>query len=114
MIDVAEDDGTVSRKRSLTGFWRRTVEVDRYASVSDALADLFRGLTTDPAKWTQFTSVHRSGIAVCDPPPGSTPTSLFSGDELELFASLGLRVDLYFLSQRSLKNTQDASDKPPL
>jgi hypothetical protein len=34
MIDVAEDDDTVSRKRSLSGFWRRTVEVDRYASVS--------------------------------------------------------------------------------
>jgi hypothetical protein len=40
--------------------------------------------------------------------------SLFSSEELQLFASLGLRVDLYFLSERSLKNNKNASDNPPL
>lgn len=110
MIMVADPDGNLSQRRALTGSWRRVVEVDRHASVGEALSVLMSGLTRDAAKWRQFTLIHRSGVAVGNPPAGSSVDSLFSAEELASLASFGLKVDLYFLDNPC----ESSSGLPPI
>ena len=96
LIEVTEADGRIVRKPALSGFWRRTIELEVVGSGKQALTALCSGLTTDLKKWVKLSQTHRCDVAITDAPQGTMIESVFTPEDLEFLSSRGLRVNIYF------------------